>query len=252
MNNESRNQTSSIVYLFLAAASIVSLSNLPRADSFGSAFTPPPPPRVVVRSASVRMLQTNGEKEKFLSSLDKIDAFNAATQRRTQLMNSMIPSNPTPKPGSVGSFEEIAPGTWKIVYAPHISAFSRLAGGKFDPVLYEMNRDGTIVSHAKYDFPLLGEGWLSVGGTYGSEDQDVKSRVDFDSAWIVPGGGEPVRSFEKAPREWYKDLVNSLGRGGFRKEFAVFPVSYLDEDTIVFDFELFGTRICARRVATSS
>ena len=39
-----------------------------------------------------------------------------------------------------------------------------------------------------------------------------------------------------------------LGRFFFVDSVSVFPVAYLDADTIVFDFELLGTRICARKV----
>ena len=163
----------------------------------------------------------------------------------------MLSASPTARPGSVQSFKNIAPGTWRIIYAPHIYTLSSLVGGEFDPVLYEMKSDGTIVSHAKYSFPVIGQGWLSVSGRYGSEDDRDACRVDFDRAWVQVGAqndGEPIGSYDGAPDYWYKDMINSLGQMGFRREFAVFPVSYLDEDTIVFDFELFGTRICARKV----
>ena len=38
-----------------------------------------------------------------------------------------------------------------------------------------------------------------------------------------------------------------MGKALFIEAFAVFPVSYLDDNLIVFDFELLGTRICARK-----
>ena len=187
-------------------------------------------------------------KKEFLDSLDSVNSFNPASKTRTNLLDTMTNFNPTEKPGSTSSFLPIAPGTWKIVYAPHISTLSGLINGSFNPVIYDMKKDGmTIVSHAKYNFPILGEGWLSVSGTYGTEDNDTRCRVDFEHAWIRIGA-ENWASYNDAPNTWYKGPINELGKLGFRKEFAVFPVSYLDKDTIVFDFELFGTRICARKM----
>ena len=100
---------------------------------------------------------------------------------------------------------------WQIVYAPHISTLSGLLGGSFDPVLYKLNSDGTIVSHAKYSFPIIGQGWLSVSGTYGSEDDCDICRVDFDRAWIEVGQQDgsseelqPIGSFDDSHDDWYK------------------------------------------------
>jgi len=159
----------------------------------------------------------------------------------------MISVNPTKNPGSTQSFAKIAPGEWNVVYAPHITVLSSLAGGKFDPIIYDMRKNGTIISHARYNFPLLGEGWLSTSGTYGSEDEKNICRIDFDHAWIDVSD-TPIKSFEKVPETWYKGIVDIIGQYAFINEFAVFPVSYLDQNTIVFDFELLGTRICARKI----
>lgn len=204
---------------------------------------------------------TKSSKFSFLDSLDRTDGFNYATKERSHRLDDMISTNPTQNPGSITSFTPIAPGTWKIIYAPHISALSGLLGGQFDPVVYDMRSDGVIMSHAKYDFPILGQGWLSVSGTYGTQDDTKVCRVEFDKAWIIIQDNDrtnrasstdpiPVESFDEAPETWYKSLVNGLAGFGFRKEFAVFPVSYLDEDTMVFDFELLGTRICARKTSS--
>jgi len=191
-------------------------------------------------------------KKIFFEALESDREFNSATKVRTKLLDELTITNPTKKPGSLSSFLPIAPGTWQIIYAPHISTLSKLAGGSFDPVLYKLQskKDSQIiVSHAKYSFPILGEGWLSVSGTYGTEDGDGVCRVDFDRAWIGVGSENKFSSYEEAPEEWYKNIINSVGKLGFRKEFAAFPVSYLDQDTIVFDFELFGTRICAKKIS---
>jgi hypothetical protein len=131
---------------------------------------------------------------------------------------------------------------------------------------------GTITSHAKYQFPIVGTGYLSVSGTYGSVNDQV-SRVDFNKAWIKPlaSGFDtststsrndndnddetdktdktgPYPSLEEVPDGAVKDVINAVGKQAFIDSFAVFPVSFLDDDLIVFDFELLGTRICAQKV----
>ena len=77
-------------------------------------------------------------------------------------------------------------------------------------------------------------------------------RVDFDEAWIRSFdndsfGQGPYPDIERVPDSIMKSLIRNIGRALFIEPFAVFPVSYLDNELIVFDFELLGTRICARK-----
>lgn len=222
--------------------------------------------------SSPLILGTN--KQNFLKSLDTLSMLNQASRERTELLNNMIsekivtndliipstsskddiiPTASLENPGLESTFSSVAPGTWKVVYAPHITTIAGLAGGKFD-VQYTLFEDGTMTSHARYNFPVVGEGYLSVSGTYGSVDNTV-SRVDFDRAWIKPLSGknsvqidEPYERLEDVPASSVKNIINNLGNAVFVDAFAIFPVSFLDEDTIVFDFELLGTRICAKRL----
>ena len=158
--------------------------------------------------------------------------------------------------------------------------------GGLGPVLYILRPDGTMTSHARYDvviaipsLPRLRfQGWLSVSGTYGSEDNDVTCRVDFDRAWVKHNfsiqsnnnenttgnsatsdptldmdddSDRPYESFEDVPDSISKNIIQIIGQAGFVKSVSVFPVSYLDDDMIVFDFELLKTRICARKISVS-
>ncbi|KAG7346781.1 hypothetical protein IV203_005850 [Nitzschia inconspicua] len=195
-------------------------------------------------------------KQNLLNSLDDSQGFNSATKERTKLVEELTKTNPTPKPGSKEGFARFAIGTWKIVYAPHISTMRSLAGGSFDPVIYIMHPGGLMTSHARFSFPLIGSGWLSVSGTYGSNDDDRVCRVDFDKAWLsidshdTNSESAPIATFDDVPESISKIIIQTLGQIGFVKSVSVFPVSYLDHDTIVFDFELLGTRICARKVAS--
>ena len=202
-------------------------------------------------------------KAQFLESLENLDKLNQASKDRTALVSKMInekvlTSNlranlkkngmdySLAKPGSKQSFEQVAAGTWKVIYAPHMTTISGLFGGNFD-VQYILDRSGKITSHARYDFPIIGQGFLSVSGTYSSEDDDSVSRVDFDKAWVKLDN-MPYDTLENVPESFMKNIINQIGKTVFIDSFAVFPVSFLDNDLIVFDFELLGTRIAARKI----
>jgi hypothetical protein len=213
-----------------------------------------------IATTKTALTATRSAKEKFLESLDAPQGFNSATRERTQLVVEMTNENPTPKAGSMEGFTPFAVGTWRIVYAPHIYTMGSLAGGSFDPVYYIMKPNGIMISHARYNMPFIGSGWLSVSGTYGSQDDDRVCRVDFDKAWVSPVNQKrvydnnlidtdsPFQTFDAVPESISKTIIQVMGQLGFVKSVSVFPVSYLDADTIVFDFELLGTRICARKI----
>ena len=95
-----------------------------------------------------------------------------------------------------------------------------------------------ILTHHDYNFTQL--------------VNDNVCRVDFDEAWWRPFDDDsfldgPYPTIESVPESLSKNIVRQLGRALFIEPFAVFPVSYLDNEIIVFDFELLGTRICARK-----
>ncbi|CAJ1963482.1 unnamed protein product [Cylindrotheca closterium] len=221
------------------------------------------------------------------------------TKERTALVTEMTNTNPTASPGSTKSFRHLAPGIWRVVYAPHIATFGMVVSQflsalfsqsplfntvaaddvtnkkgttnknspgvsiGFDPVYYLMRPDGTMTSHARLVVKFLNNKpaesvtWFSVAGTYSSQDEDQICRVDFDEAWIQTSSEKmnddplelpPYASLDEVPASLGKDIINALGRFFFVDGVSVFPVSYLDDDCIVFDFELLGTRICAKKV----
>ena len=144
----------------------------------------------------------------------------------------------------------------------------------FDPIIYQLETpaasDGpqTMVSHARFEIPWWPSttnnknnngvsGWLSVSGTYGSQDEDRVCRVDFDKAWIKwnnnnndddDDNDKPYPSLEAVPDSLEKNIIQTIGKLLFIDSVSVFPVAYLDEELIVFDFELLKTRICARKL----
>ena len=227
---------------------------------------------------------TSLQKAAFLNSLDVRHTLNAATPERTRLLQELCAVNPTPRPGSTAAWRadhNIAVGEWRVVYAPHMDAMGRLLRGRFAPVIYQMTSststdeddedddnvdanspNNKIVSHARVELPFLGSWWLSVSGTYGSVDQDRVCRVNFDEAWVrrivvddendTTGSSSPddddsyyYPNIDAVPESPAKEWIRRTGRTLFVEAVAVFPVSYLDHDLVVFDFELLGTRICA-------
>lgn len=81
---------------------------------------------------------------------------------------------------------------------------------------------------------------------------DTVCRVDFDEAWYRPFNDDffldgPYPTVNDVPESLTKKIIRQVGKALFIEPFAVFPVSYLDNELIVFDFELLGTRICARK-----
>jgi len=217
-----------------------------------------------------------GDKGSFLRSLDSWDSLNAAGGDRSALLDTLIKnrrevdqimdddstvgkkderkgSPSLRRPGSCEAFSVVAPGTWDVIYAPHMTFMAGLAGGEFQ-VQYVLHEDGTMESHARYDFPLFNlKGYLSVSGTYSSEDGKDVCRVDFDQAWVkvlTEENGDddsPYSTIEDVPVSFAKQIITTVGRSFFFDQVSVFPVSFLDNDLIVFDFELLGTRICAKK-----
>uniref|UniRef100_A0A6U0ESK7 Plastid lipid-associated protein/fibrillin conserved domain-containing protein n=1 Tax=Helicotheca tamesis TaxID=374047 RepID=A0A6U0ESK7_9STRA len=212
------------------------------------------------------------DKEAFLNSLDEAYKLNPFNDQRKLLLNKMIYNKqvkPTidgssssaaavsiSNPGSIESFRQVATGTWKVVYAPHMTTMAKLGGGEFQ-VEYILRDDLTMDSHARYDFPLFKQrGYLSVSGTYGSVN-DLVCRVDFDQSWvkqlpvdedIIVEKDVPYQSITEVPDSASKQVITTIGKLFFLEQVSVFPISYLDDDLCVFDFELLGTRICARKV----
>lgn len=253
-----------------ACAISASLSSAAHAFTFGGGDAHPPFSQhsslsstvIVSSSASADMnvavtrASKLSDKDVFLNSLDDpIATLNQATKERTALLNQLASSSTSSspsreKPGSWEGFGPVAEGRWRVIYAPHMTTMANLAGGQFQ-VEYDLNEDGTMESHARYSFPIVGEGYLSVSGTYGSVD-DTTCRVDFNEAWVKQlhkGTTDgPYASIDDVPESVAKTIIRRLGRAFFFDGVSVFPVSFLDDDLIVFDFELLGTRITARKI----
>jgi hypothetical protein len=209
------------------------------------------------------LFMTMTANDSFMVSLDCLDQLNEGTNDRTRLLQRLIDTKSEvsideflsnnltegisiKSPAAWESMRSVAAGTWKVVYAPHMTTMASLAGGGSLDVTYALQQDGTMISHAKLDFSWLPPLVLSVSGTYGSVSDQV-CRVDFDRAWVTLAE-TPFPSYDDVPDDVMKPIISFLGKLFFIKQVSVFPVSFLDENLIIFDFELLGTRICARKI----
>ncbi|KAG2434107.1 hypothetical protein HXX76_007834 [Chlamydomonas incerta] len=163
-------------------------------------------------------------------------------------VKQLILENPTVAPGSFAV--QLGQGTWQVFYAPHISKMSSAMSTQFTPIQYRLT--GTaLVSNVKYNSPLVGDGWLSAGGTMARKYDDAVE-VSFDRFW-VDFGADSLRA--DLPADAAKQLftpdgvVGALGRAAFFPQLAVFPVLYLDSDLAVFKFTPLDSAIACHRVA---
>jgi hypothetical protein len=223
-----------------------------------------------VRQVKKTERMMSSDKESFLNTLDVTNTLNGATKERSAMMQKMIDNRldiavekwslaeggsdvtatkSLENPGLKDSFNKVAPGNWKVIYAPHMTTIAGLFGGKLD-VQYTLYPKEKMESHARYIFPIIGQGFLSVSGTYDSVDENI-SRVDFDKAWIKPlieeDDEKPYKTLDDAPDGPLKEIINAVGKTMFIEQFSVFPVSFLDDNLIVFEFPLLGTRVCAMK-----
>ena len=212
-------------------------------------------------------------RETFLDSLTCLDTINDGTKERTKFLNLMIHEKldvdvttllgsasaadatlSATNPGRLSSIMPIAPGVWKVVYAPHMTTIAKLAGNTQLDVQYIMHRDQSIESHAKFsNVPFLKAVYLSVSGTYGTVS-DTVCTVNWTDAWVKlirdhDNTDAPYAQISEVPDSLTKAIITNTARLLFIKPFSIFPVSFLSHDLTVFDFALLGTRICARKVS---
>ena len=73
----------------------------------------------------------NTAKTIFLDALDRPYDLNAHSETRTNLLNALIDSRAgLSNPGSAETFASVAPGIWRVVYAPHMTIIASLVRGE--------------------------------------------------------------------------------------------------------------------------
>ena len=226
------------------------------------------------RTITSSLWTLHSARETFLNSLTRLDTINDASKPRTEFLDLMISEKldvdvntllgsagvsdstlSATNPGRLSSIMPIAPGVWKVVYAPHMTTIAKLAGNTQLDVQYIMHDDQSIESHAKFsNLPFLNAMiYLSVSGTYGTVSDTVCS-VNWTDAWVKlirdhDDEDAPYAQITDVPDSIVKTIITNIARLLFIQPFSVFPVSFLSHDLTVFDFALLGTRICARKVS---
>lgn len=237
-----------------------------------------PQQTVVVRESRMMSVTNPSSVDSFLDSLDHYDTLNIASKKRTQFLNRVMESKEETdvknllkkqkknndlsvrNPGLWESMQPVAAGNWKVIYAPHMSTIASLAGGGDLNVQYLLNGDGTLQSHARFSNFWWIPGspktlYLSVSGTFGSVSEKI-CKVEWDRAWVrvvddANQNNEPYANFEDVPDSIMKETISRIGNSFFIKAVSTFPISFLSNKMIVFDFELLGTRICALKIESS-
>lgn len=239
-----------------AVTAILTAATTDGSDAFFNPVTPRMAETTIASSLTSSSSVASARRSiNFINTLDKPYDLNADTELRTKLLNEMIISGESlPNPASTKTFARVALGIWNVIYAPHMTSIANFLSVADLSVQYLLKDDGSIVSHARYSLPLLNiHGYLSVSGTYNSITDNI-CRVNFNEAWVrtyynnnssINSG--PYPTIDNVPDSLTKSFIRNVGRLLFVEAVAVFPVSYLDEEFIVFDFELLGTRICARK-----
>lgn len=204
----------------------------------------------------------------FVELLDHTNTLNEATADRTRAVSDLIvhrtlvDKDPIKEmsdhswstPARETTMRAVAPGTWKVVYAPHMAFGKRLFGLDGLDVSYSMRQDGTCTSHALLSGLLHDKSTiaLSASGTYSSVS-DTVCRIEWEEAWVRVGPNDDddkqiyFPTIEDVPDSIQKEVIRRVGRLLFIRPFSVFPVSFLNNEWIVFEFDLLGTRIVARK-----
>ena len=202
---------------------------------------------------SVRTLQDSGllERQRLISVFKDFGQNPLKSEQQAARLRNL---NPTQRPGADESYAKYAKGLWRVSYAPHIQAIERLSGTRFD--VYYALEDGLMESYVRFESRLLGKafarGHLCASGSYGSLSDDETSitwkRVwcDLNKFALGPSTADEINK-HLSPK-----FVQTLGILAFVQSVSRFPVFYLDNDVVMFEFSLLGTKIVAAKVNSLS
>jgi hypothetical protein len=158
-------------------------------------------------------------------------------------------------------------GTWKVIHAPHIVWLSNvllLGTTKFGPIEYHLTVNQQITSCVKYTtttttIPFWNRrhsqssgGWLCTSGYYTNDSDDCDTttndnsntvvRIVWDMVWW---NTEPYERPTPPNEGSFPNSIQGLGTLGFVEPLSFFPVLYVDEQFVVFQF--FGLTITAMK-----
>ena len=174
--------------------------------------------------------------------------------KSSALVASLEALNPTNNPGLAASFEKHAKGVWRVTYAPHIRAVEKLFFTSFD--VYYFLEAGKLFSFVRFSTDLFGRrllsGHLNASGTYGSLSES-ETTITWDYVWCDFRPKEEGPSDLSLPSTHFlPQIIQPLGKLAFIEAVSRFPVTYLDDNLVVFEFSLLGTKIVASKVSSKS
>eukprot|EP00468_Gymnochlora_sp_CCMP2014_P000441 CAMPEP_0167743064 /NCGR_PEP_ID=MMETSP0110_2-20121227/1800_1 /TAXON_ID=629695 /ORGANISM="Gymnochlora sp., Strain CCMP2014" /LENGTH=253 /DNA_ID=CAMNT_0007627377 /DNA_START=45 /DNA_END=806 /DNA_ORIENTATION=- len=160
------------------------------------------------------------------------------------LLQDKSPSNAVDK--TISDFDWN--GSWRVVYAPHLSFASQmLLGTKFD-VEYAID-DETMQSNVRVTSDILPlQYWLcSAGSVTSAGPRDCK--IKFNEFWVEPLTRATIDAPPPKPdlSGGNRFLINAMGKLGFLEDLALFPVLWMDESLCVFRFPALNVVIAARK-----
>jgi hypothetical protein len=181
------------------------------------------------------------EKAAFLAALER-----GPDDAKEACLTALVATNPTSAPCSEAALKRFSTGTWQVIYAPHIRILEKFTFTTYD-VSYSFRNDGTMVSYVRYASPLFQSGWLNTAGRV-ERVTDVVCRVVWDQIWLDWNSeAQGPSGASETDAHVLPGLIQSVGERGFVEGVSRFPVLYLDDDLCVFEFQITGTKICARR-----
>ncbi len=137
-------------------------------------------------------------------------------------------------------------GTWKIVWAPHINTLQKILFTNFEvSYVFSEKIEDRLTSNVVYTSPVFGRGHLNTEGVVSINTDYSECSIVWDKIWwdMQPS---PTCS-TNISNHILPSMVQTLGKAAFIEGVSKFPIQYLDTNTCVFLFTLFGTRICAQR-----
>ena len=199
-------------------------------------------PNAILRSE----LKTN-----LMKSLD----FEKQANNIDDIVKNLIDVNPTTTPCDKTSLIKFSTGRWQICYAPHIRVLEKILLTSFDVFYdFDISRDSSsrdsfgLTSNVYYNSKLFGSGWLNTQGKVTSVS-DTICQINWENIWWdVNSQIMKASALTDVKKHILPELIQAIGTKGFIEGVSKFPVVYLDENFVVFEFSLFGTRICARRI----
>ena len=143
---------------------------------------------------------------------------------------------------------DVCGSTWKVVYAPHISILQKLLLTRFTVYYRFLSVKNSIESNVRYESKVFGSGWLNTVGTYTISADKICSLKWVHFWWDLLSEENGPSSVKDVKDHVLPGVIQVIGEKAFIESVSIFPIVFLDTDFCIFDFKLFGTRICSSKI----